>query len=190
MAFSWNSRNRRSQSALSLCRDDTSWTFFVPRSSVNVPLFSSRADVTLTDVSSIVPLLKKNIAHNEAALADNGGSLVAKELQWASDEHLADVTQGGKFKYVLVSDCVYYEASIEPLCKTLTKLATEKGAEILLSYEDRSGSSEDKAKVQKAFFQAVEKEFDVYKYKTEDCHEDYACDEISVLKLTAKGDKA
>ena len=53
---------------------------------------------------------------------------------------------------------------------------------MLLSYEVRD-EFEDKKIVKEKFFQLAKKYFAVTEYATTDCHQDYAADDIKVLRL-------
>lgn len=145
--------------------------------------------VTITDLPRIVPLLEEGIALNP-----NLTNIDAKALTWGSDlidfldedENLDKNIENGYYDLILVSDCIYYEASVEPLIKTLTKLCElNKNCRILISYEVRD-YLESKQKIAVEFFRAVGEHFKILPYKTEECHEDYASDDIRVIKLTPK----
>jgi len=142
--------------------------------------------VTLTDLPRIVPLLEEGIALN-----CNLTNINAKALTWGSDltdflEENDKIIETGYYDLILVSDCIYYEASVEPLIKTLIKLCElNKDCQILISYESRD-YLESKKKIAVDFFRAVGEHFKILPYKTEECHEDYASDDIRVIKLTPK----
>jgi len=142
--------------------------------------------VTLTDLPRIVPLLEEGIALN-----CNLTNINAKALTWGSDltdflDENDKIIETGYYDLILVSDCIYYEASVEPLIKTLIKLCElNKDCQILISYESRD-YLESKKKIAVDFFRAVGEHFKILPYKTEECHEDYASDDIRVIKLTPK----
>ncbi len=139
--------------------------------------FSIRADVTLTDLENCLPLLKKNAKLNQEHLGRQ--TIEARQLCWGAEQDLKLlISERGPFDLVLVSDCVYYQDSLEPLVETLVKV----GATVLLSYEERY--SEEKVKVQKRFFELIEKAgFEAQEYPTSECHPEYASPDIHVLRL-------
>ena len=140
----------------------------------------------MTDLPRIVPLLEEGIALN-----CNLTNINAKALTWGSDltdflDENDKIIETGYYDLILVSDCIYYEASVKPLIKTLIKLCElNKDCQILISYESRD-YLESKKKIAVEFFRAVGEHFKILPYKTEECHEDYASDDIRVIKLTPK----
>ena len=68
-----------------------------------------------------MPLLEKNVDRNREAFS---GKIEAKELRWGVDEDLKCFETDPAVDIVLVSDCIYYEASIKPLVQTLAKICT------------------------------------------------------------------
>jgi len=60
--------------------------------------------VIATDLPSVIPLIEKNIAVNNEAILQSGGSCSAKILDWS--ERAFDFMQTD---YILLADCVYYE---------------------------------------------------------------------------------
>ncbi|GIX92614.1 hypothetical protein CEXT_128242 [Caerostris extrusa] len=70
--------------------------------------------VILTDLSSVIPLLEKNINENVDALK---GSAIAYVLEWGKLEVKFPVPD-----LILVSDCIYYDMSVEKLIPTLFEL--------------------------------------------------------------------
>ena len=90
--------------------------------------------MTVTDLPRFVPLLQKSINSNSNLKAN----ISAQALTWgqSSDLEALDLPTPD---LVLISDCIYYEASVEPLISTLKDLcgSSEKNCQILLSYEKR-----------------------------------------------------
>ncbi len=131
----------------------------------------------LTDQKGCLPLLEKNVSLNLHHLPPHS-LLEPAVLDWSDRRALKDLeTRRGPFNLVLVSDCVYYEASLVPLSETLAEL----GAPVLLSFEVRE--SEDKRRVQEKFFELVGRDFDIREFSTDECHPDYASPDIKVLRL-------
>ena len=80
-------------------------------------IFLCRAQkVTLTDLPRFVPLLKEGI-HLNPKLSHN---INIQALTWGEPEDLRrSVSLIPPPDLILVSDCIYYEASIQPLISTL-----------------------------------------------------------------------
>ncbi len=140
-----------------------------------------RADVLLTDLPEFVPLLRSNAALNACLF-----SAEAAALTWGEPDPA--IVEQRRFDLVLVSDCIYYEASLDPLVNTLVRLSeANAGVTILVSYEDRSASSAEKQRVQERFLELVKSAgFSARQYPTSECHPDYASDDIHVLGLQKK----
>ena len=90
--------------------------------------------VTVTDLPRFVTLLQESIDSN-SHLKPN---ISAQALTWGQPSDVEALALP-KPDLVLVSDCIYYEASVEPLISTLKELccSSEKNCQILLSYEKR-----------------------------------------------------
>ena len=90
----------------------------------------------------------------------------ALPLNWGNAADIRNICKksdngvGGPPDLIVVSDCVYYEASIAPLIFTLRELASsgKHSVPILLSYEVRDYSSEKK-RVKEAFFAIAQRYF-------------------------------
>lgn len=141
--------------------------------------------VTVTDLPRVIPLLEEAIALN-----NNLKNIEAKALTWGewTENSFEDKEEKNETCYdlILVSDCIYYEASVEPLIQTLTKFCKlNKNCRVLLSYEVRD-YSEVKKKISKEFFRAVGEYFKILPFKTGECHEEYASDDIRVIQLLPK----
>ena len=147
--------------------------------------------VTVTDLPRVVPLLEEGIALNS-----NLTNIEAAALTWGADDlpkltsMLKDHPSSDYYDLILVSDCIYYEASVNPLILTLTTLCQlNPKSRILLSYEVRD-YLESKKKIAADFFRAVGEHFRILPFKTEECHPDYACDDIRVIQLLPNADHA
>lgn len=65
--------------------------------------FHDSANVTMTDLPEVMPLLQKNVDANQAVWRSCGGKVSTQVLQWGSE------IQDWKTPDVLVlADCVYY----------------------------------------------------------------------------------
>ena len=156
----------------------------IPWNNANV-LFI-RCKVTLTDLPEYIPLLERNIELNREEIVRD--SVKSKPLRWGEE-----INQNERAvletDLVLVSDCIYYEASLDPLLSTL-RAVTEASPKvlILICYEDRSSSSEAKERIQRRFFQLVEAAdlWSVRHYGSDECHPDFASEDIHVIGLQKK----
>ncbi|BES91378.1 Putative methyltransferase [Nesidiocoris tenuis] len=94
------------------------------------------ADVVLTDLVDVVPQLLRTIELNRGPISDGNGKAVAVELKWGSNvQPILDVW-GQPPDLILMSDCVYYEESLQPLLDTLRALCPPR-KQILISQEFR-----------------------------------------------------
>lgn len=140
----------------------------------------SRANVILSDLPDYLPLLEHNINLNKGAFR---GEISARTIRWGDDDGIKDLLDT-QIDVILVSDCVYYRESVEPLVTTLRKLC-DQATKIFLSYEQRE--SEEKVAVQHMFFRLLEKDFGiVHRFKKNECHPVFASDDIEVLCLMKK----
>lgn len=136
--------------------------------------------MTLTDLPRILPLLQEGISLNK----ENLKNIQAKALTWGCQTDLDGIEPDPDL--ILLSDCIYYEASIEPLLKTLLSLVKRNPkVQILLSYETRD-YLESKKKIAQEFFRTVGQHFKIFPFASEACHQDYASDDIRVIKLLPK----
>lgn len=134
------------------------------------------ANVTITDLQRVVPLMKKNIETNNEVIF---GSVKAQTLVWGDKEQLQGIINPQPH-LILVSDCVYYEASLVPLVETLKTLLTPD-SEVLLSYEIRD--TEQKRRVHAEFSRLINKTFRVEEIPTAECHPEFACEDIRIIRL-------
>lgn len=103
----------------------------------------------------------------------------ARKIVWGEDgEELKRSL--GQIDLILVSDCVYYEASLRPLVSTLLDLSDDN-TRILISFEERE--SAQKQAVQAGFFTLIREHFVVDEIPASECHPQYSCPEIRVLRL-------
>ena len=162
------------------------------------------ANVTLTDLPRILPLLEEGISANHALIENTRKQkenhfIRALPLKWGNINDVKEVcrktTKNGKEvdgppDLILVSDCVYFEESLAPLIFTLRELvkSSDNSASILLSYEVRD-YSEKKKKVKEDFFALASRYFLIQEIPTEECHEEYASEDIKVIKMVALSQK-
>lgn len=136
--------------------------------------------VILTDLPRIVPLLEEGIALNKHKI---NTKIEARSLTWG-DLSDSESLKNEQIDLILISDCIYYEASVKPLIQTLINLS-HPGVKILISYEKRD-YLESKVKIEKEFFREIGANFQILPFKTEDCHEEFASDDIKVIQLVPK----
>lgn len=132
-------------------------------------------DVVMTDLPEFLPLITKNISANKDLLK---GKAEARTLKWGcgvQDFQTPDV--------LLMSECVYYEKSVEPLVKTMTELCGPQ-TQVLLSYEDRE--SDANAAALEKFLQACQANFLVADVAEEEHHPEFTSHDIHILRLTPK----
>ena len=109
------------------------------------------ANVLLTDLPVYIPQLQATIEANIPALEDR---VNAKALDWSEDLTEDDSRMRKKADILLLSDCIYYENSLDPLVNTM-KCLTDNHSTVILSYERRP----EKLDLYKEFFSIVEKSF-------------------------------
>eukprot|EP00033_Pygsuia_biforma_P004320 GCRY01004736.1.p1 GENE.GCRY01004736.1~~GCRY01004736.1.p1 ORF type:complete len:144 (-),score=40.91 GCRY01004736.1:152-583(-) len=130
------------------------------------------ADVVMTDLPQLLPLMKNNVAVNKSALI---GNLKLLPLSWGEKLESFD---RGDFNLIVGSDIVYQEQFLEPLFKTLMEMATPATA-IYISLEKRSLTCHN------GFLELAKDNFIVKKIPLKNYHRDYVDDwvEIYLLKL-------
>ncbi|EIE19225.1 hypothetical protein COCSUDRAFT_38412 [Coccomyxa subellipsoidea C-169] len=115
------------------------------------------AEVLLTDLADIVPLIRKNVDANFTTAALHGaqaGRVSVQELDWGNEEHISQAA--GPFAYVLAADCVYHEEHLLALRQTIISLSDLKST-VIIANELRSES------VQSRFTQLFEEQFTIKK---------------------------
>lgn len=99
---------------------------------VAAKLFGSQAQVTITDVTEVVPNMMKNIEINHFDI-DN---ITAAPLVWGekitNPEYLVQ-------DYILASDVIYYEELFGILIQTLVELTESGRTKIFIAAEKRRG---------------------------------------------------
>ena len=106
------------------------------------------AEVVLTDLPVYLPSVLQNIEANKHLIT---GKISAVGLDW---RERVSVSLEGSADLVLVCDCVYYEASLQPLIETILALVKPE-ALVILAYEKRP----DKLELYQQFFSVIEKYF-------------------------------
>ena len=131
--------------------------------------------MVITDLPRFVPLLQEGIDLNP-----NLTNIQSQALSWGVPEDIENLDFVPDL--ILVSDCIYYEASVEPLISTLKSF---KKSRILISYEVRD-YLESKKLIAKEFFRAVGRDFQIKPFATSECHAEFASDDIRVIELLPK----
>ncbi|XP_040581726.1 protein N-lysine methyltransferase METTL21D isoform X2 [Lepeophtheirus salmonis] len=137
-------------------------------------------DCLITDVSSIRPLIEKNVKRNASAVKD-GVQLIPFTLDWNQPPSLGSLPFQC-FDLILLSDGIYYEAGIEPLVSVLHSYST-KDTDILIAYEVRP----DKDYILEKFLKLVEPIFNVKKV-VDGLDPVYSCDDIFLFHLNKKNE--
>ncbi|GBF92173.1 hypothetical protein Rsub_05255 [Raphidocelis subcapitata] len=114
------------------------------------------ADVVLTDMLPVLPLLRRNYENNlspaalraasgDGAHAEAAGRVAVAELDWSQPSHFTGGGEGGAgvvsppFDYILAADCVYHEHLLRHLYRALLALSDSRTT-ILVANERRSES--------------------------------------------------
>lgn len=83
-------------------------------------MFYFRANVIMTDLPAVLPLLERNIQENMAVWSKSGGCASASELSWGEAHNLQPPD------LMLLADCVYYtEVGDKHNCLCFCSLSTE-----------------------------------------------------------------
>lgn len=98
--------------------------------------------VIITDLAEAMPLIQKNIDHNQS-LFPNPSSVRAAVLRWGeSVDHQSraaelQLSEPNASVLVIAADCVYWEHLYEPFYQTLLYFVCELGATVVLSHVKR-----------------------------------------------------
>ena len=106
------------------------------------------AEVILTDLPVYLPSVSQNIEANQHLIT---GKAEAVGLDWKES---VSASLAASADMVMVCDCVYYEASLQPLIDTILALIKPE-ARVILAYERRP----DKLELYEQFFSVIEKHF-------------------------------
>ena len=106
------------------------------------------AEVILTDLPVYLPSVSQNIEANQHLIT---GKAEAVGLDWKES---VSASLKASADMVMVCDCVYYEASLQPLIDTILALIKPE-ARVILAYEKRP----DKLELYEQFFSMIEKYF-------------------------------
>ncbi|KAI4889195.1 hypothetical protein NFI96_012970 [Prochilodus magdalenae] len=141
---------------------------------VGIMAASLGANVTVTDLEDLQPLLELNICENQNLIST--GSITAKVLKWGED--VTDFLPHPD--YILMADCIYYEQSVEPLVQTLNLLSGPKTC-IICCYEERTVGVNPE--VEKRFFELLLQDFESEKIPAERQDPEFNSPDIHILHL-------
>ncbi|KAF7704449.1 protein-lysine methyltransferase METTL21D [Silurus meridionalis] len=141
---------------------------------VGIMAASLGANVTVTDLEDLQPLLKLNIRENRELLST--GSITAKVLKWG--ETVTDFLPHPD--YILMADCIYYEQSVVPLVETLKILAGPKTC-VICCYEQRTMGVNPE--VEKRFFELLLQDFEAEEVPAERQDPEFNSPDIHILHL-------
>lgn len=91
------------------------------------------AEVLLTDLPVMQPVLERNVRHN-FVVPDRPPQTAV--YSWGTPL-AAGSPLGGRWDVVVAADCVYIEAAFEPLLASLLLLAPDRSTVVLVSYQHR-----------------------------------------------------
>ncbi|OVA11223.1 Nicotinamide N-methyltransferase-like [Macleaya cordata] len=131
-------------------------------------------DIILTDISPVMPALKRNLKRNKPIL---GKTLKTAQLYWNNPNQIK--TLNPPFDFVIAADVVYIEESVGSLVSAMESLVADTGF-VLLGYQLRSPEAH------KLFWELCEKVFVIEKVPHEDLHPEYAYEEADVYVMTKK----
>jgi len=135
------------------------------------------ANVVLTDLEEALPMLEKNIRVNEQVWKNLGGAAEAKVLKWGKDVNL-----DFKPDIVLLTDCVYYEESVQPLLHTLETLCdSDCGTYAILSQEERDTPKQ--VVVWKQFLEELNNRFKIEYIPISQQDPTYSSTDIHLMKI-------
>ncbi|XP_026292991.1 protein N-lysine methyltransferase METTL21D-like [Frankliniella occidentalis] len=132
------------------------------------------ANVTVTDLPSVLPLLQLNIKENKNVWASGGGQVRATELSWGKM-----INELESPDLLLLADCVYYSESIIPLVETMKQISTRE-TEIIICQEQRD--SEKQRAIWKEFMSELTKFFQFNPIPTEEQHPLFKSPDILLLR--------
>jgi protein N-lysine methyltransferase METTL21D len=133
-------------------------------------------NVITTDLEKNQELLSYNVEKNMPTFS-RYGTVTVKPLSW-SKQSASDLLVQQHFDYILLSDCIYYEESIEPLIDTLEILCDNASVEILISQELRE--SKRQLKLFKEFLSKLSQIFTLKEIPYEKHNEEMRSEDIVI----------
>lgn len=138
--------------------------------------------VLMTDLKDAVPLLEYNVEQNKGKF-DKTTNIQVLEFTWSKEE-AEKLMQDKTYDYVLMSDCIYYEESLEPLIDTLNVLTDSKKSIILLAQELRE--SQRQIDLFKTFIKKTRDKIMFREVPAAEQDPDYQCEEIMLYRCISK----
>ncbi|KAK9503820.1 hypothetical protein O3M35_010295 [Rhynocoris fuscipes] len=139
-------------------------------------------DVILTDLPEVVPQLIRTIDLNRNSWNDRG-QVTAVALTWGQNKQNNYEALKIPADVILLSDCVYYEESLDPLIETIKTISSDT-TEIILSQEKRD--TEKQQEIWKQFLMKFHDSFNVIKVPLNEQDELYASPDIFLLRAYKK----
>ncbi|KAF1886660.1 hypothetical protein Lal_00045895 [Lupinus albus] len=134
-------------------------------------------DIVLTDISPVMPALKRNLKVNKRVLGKN---LKHSVLYWNNIDQIRALNP--PFDFVIATDVVYIEESVGLLVSAMEALVSENGV-VLLGYQVRSPEAH------KRFWELCDEVFDIDKIPHDHLHPEYAYEEADVYIMKKKKKK-
>ncbi|XP_031255377.1 putative methyltransferase-like protein 21E pseudogene [Pistacia vera] len=131
-------------------------------------------DIILTDISPVMPALKRNLKRNKPVL---NKALKTSVFYWNNQDQIKALNP--PFDVVIAADVVYIEESVGQLVRAMEALVADDGV-VLLGYQLRSPEAH------KLFWEMSEKVFEIEKVPHEDLHPDYGYEETDVYIFKKK----
>lgn len=180
---------------------------------ISISAATRGALVVASDLPDLVDLMKRNREENLEAIDSGNGKLKCLALDWTRDlpseltrtlsawSGDGDAGENGVTSsiesnapssislvtfpdMILVSDCVYYESSVDALVKTLSALTGPRTL-VMISMEDRT--SAEKVRVRNKFLKGVESAgFQIARVGFEDMDETFRSPDIHILMMKRK----
>ncbi|XP_034945900.1 protein-lysine methyltransferase METTL21D-like [Chelonus insularis] len=142
------------------------------------------AQVMVTDLESTMPMLEKNIMMNKSQWKDTNGSVNAQIMKW-EDESIFDSLKKFSPEIIILSDCIYYMESIDPLIMTLKRICdNESAAYVLLSQELRDTPRQ--ISIWQYFLDNVKNYFHLNVISQSEQHPIYSSIDINLIKMTRR----
>lgn len=138
--------------------------------------------VLMTDLKEAISLLEYNVDKNKDKLGKSS-EVEVRELTWSKEE-AEKLVEERIFDFVLISDCIYYEESIEPLIDTLQTVLKGKKTVLLLAQELRE--SQKQIDIFKKFLKKATDKIKFREVPVGEQNPDFQCEEILLYHCTYK----
>ena len=135
----------------------------------------TKAFVYCTDLKEFQYLIDQNIGLNFDYFK-GASKVMSYELDWSKIE-LSDL-KNEAFDLILVSDCIYYEESVEPLFRALDHFCSND-AIVVMSIEDRT----EKTKLVEKFWSLMDGSFTWHEISVHEQNKLFRCDEIHLFVI-------